>query len=144
MKKNFSYFLYALLFGMVISACSDSLDINQVYAFDLITMPIPKKIAQNETVEIRCRIASEGEYLGTEYHIRMFQYDGTGILQLENGVTLLPNELYLLENMSFRLYYTSLSSEATNFTVFIEDSFGQVVEKVFSFSNVSLENPASL
>ncbi|MDD3995707.1 MAG: TraQ conjugal transfer family protein, partial [Bacilli bacterium] len=53
MKKTLAYFLYTLLLGAIVCACSDDLDINQVYTFDLVCMPVQKKIVQGETAEIR-------------------------------------------------------------------------------------------
>jgi hypothetical protein len=44
-------------------ACNDSLDITQMYTFDLLTMPYPKKVVQGETLEIRCRISSQSEFV---------------------------------------------------------------------------------
>lgn len=43
MKKFSAYFLYTLLLGAIVCACSDDMDINKVYAFDLVTMPVQKK-----------------------------------------------------------------------------------------------------
>jgi len=120
-------------------ACEDELDVKQVYNFDLETMPVQKKIAVGQTAEIRCTLVREGEYDGVKFFIRMFQYDGTGILQTEDGTTLVPNDLYPLEKMQFRLYYTSLGSDQSNISIFIEDNFGQVVEKTFSWQNDSGE-----
>lgn len=118
-------------------ACDGKLDVKQAYTFDLETMPVPKKLSVGQTAEIRCTLVREGEYSGVRFSIRMFQYDGSGILQMDNGTTFLPNDLYPLEKMQFRLYYKSLSSDQANISVFIEDSFGQVIEKSFSFSNDS-------
>ena len=41
-------------------------------------MPVPKELAQGETVEIRCELVREGEFDGAVYTIRYFQYDGGG------------------------------------------------------------------
>lgn len=42
---------------------------------------------------------------------------------MDNGITFLPNDRYLLENGKFRLYYTAQGDEAHNFIVVIEDNF---------------------
>ena len=43
---------------------------------------------------------------------------------MDNGITFLPNDRYLLENEKFRLYYTAEGEEAHNFIVVVEDNFG--------------------
>lgn len=116
-------------------ACSNDLDVKQAYTFDLETMPVPKKIAKGETVEIRCTLVREGNYAETAFKIRFFQEDGLGELKMDNGTTFLPNDLYPLEKSVFRLFYTSFSSEQSVFTVYIQDNFGQQIEKSFSFQD---------
>ncbi len=139
MKKTLSYFLYTLLLAAIVCACSDELDITQKYAFDLLTMPYPKKIIQGETAEIRCTVAKEGDYSEAEFFIRYFQTDGKGSLRLDDGRFLTPNDLFPLTNDVFCLYYTSQSTDQQNIDVYIEDNFGQVVQKTFSFQNESIE-----
>ena len=116
-------------------ACSNDMDINKVYAFDLVCMPVQKKIVQGEVAEIRAQIVKEGNFQDTKFYIRYFQVDGKGELRLDNGTVLLPNDLYLLEKETFRMYYTSHSTDQQVIDVYIEDSFGQVVQKTFSFQN---------
>ena len=116
-------------------ACSNDMDINKVYAFDLVCMPVQKKIVQGEVAEIRAQIVKEGNFQDTKFYIRYFQIDGKGELRLDNGTVLLPNDLYLLEKETFRKYYTSHSTDQQVIDVYIEDSFGQVVQKTFSFQN---------
>jgi hypothetical protein len=70
---------------LLILACNDKLDIHQAYAFDLVTMPVPKRIVQGETVEIRCRLVKDGDYKEARYYIRYFQNDGKGELRLDGG-----------------------------------------------------------
>ena len=116
-------------------ACSSDMDINKVYAFDLVCMPVQKKIVQGEVAEIRAQIVREGNFQDTKFYIRYFQVDGKGQLQLDNGTILLPNDLYLLEKETFRMYYTSHSTDQQVVDVYIEDNHGQVVQKTFSFQN---------
>ena len=116
-------------------ACSDDMDINKVYAFDLVCMPVQKKIVQGEVAEIRAQIVKEGNFQDTKFYIRYFQVDGKGQLQLDNGTILLPNDLYLLDKETFRMYYTSHSTDQQVVDVYIEDNHGQVVQKTFSFQN---------
>jgi hypothetical protein len=106
-----------------------------MYAFDLNVMPVPKRIVQGETVEIRCELVKEGNYSEAKYYIRYFQPDGKGELRLGDSTLLIPNDLFLLENDVFRLYFTSLSDEQHTVDVYIEDSFRQVIQRRFSFSN---------
>lgn len=116
-------------------ACDNELDVKQAYTFDLETMPVQKRITEGETAEIRCRIVQEGNYSGTEFSIRYFQPDGKGELRLDDGTVFLPNDLYPLDKMVFRLYYTSHSTDQQVIDVYIEDSFGQVVQRTFSWQN---------
>ncbi|RHR83407.1 MULTISPECIES: DUF3872 domain-containing protein [Bacteroidales] len=116
-------------------ACDNELDVKQVYSFDLETMPVQKRITEGETVEIRCQVVREGNYSETAFKIRYFQPDGKGELRLDDGTVFLPNDLYPLNKTTFRLYYTSHSTDQQVIDVYVEDSFGQVVQKTFSFQN---------
>lgn len=138
MKKIKTFFgitAWLAVIMLLASACSSDMDINKIYAFDLVCMPVQKKIVQGEVAEIRAQIVKEGNFLDTKFYIRYFQVDGKGQLQLDNGTILLPNDLYLLEKETFRMYYTSHCADQQVIDVYIEDSFGQVVQKTFSFQN---------
>lgn len=111
MKKFLAYFLYTILLSAIVCACSDDLDINQVYTYDLVCMPVQKKIVQGETAEIRCQLVKEGNYEQTKFFIRYFQPDGKGELRIDDGTVFQPNDLYPLDRTSFRLYYTSYSAD---------------------------------
>lgn len=139
MKKTLSYFLYTMLIACIVCACNSSLDITQNYTFDLLTMPYPKKIVQGETIEIRCQLLKEGNYSGTKFFIRYFQTDGKGSLRLDDGRVLTPNDLFPLTKEVFRMYYTSECTDQQNLDIYIEDNFGQVVQKTFGFSNENAE-----
>ena len=130
--------LSCILLCVLLSGCNDTLDIQQVYSFDLYTMPVPKRIIEGEMVEIRCEIVKEGNYAGNVFYIRYFQPDGRGELKLDDGRVLLPNDLYPLKKDVFRLYYTSQSKEQQVIDIYIEDTFRQVVHKSFSFSNETI------
>lgn len=121
--------------GLLAFACSDDMDIHKVYAFDLVCMPVQKKIVQGEVAEIRCQIVKEGDYQDTKFFIRYFQPDGVGELRLDDGRILLPNDLYPLKKETFRMYYTSHCTDQQVIDVYIEDNHGQVVQKTFSFQN---------
>ena len=124
-KKSVSVlaFLFVCALSVILSSCSDELDIQQSYPFKVETMPVPKDIVRGQTVEIRCELKAEGKFDGTIYTIRYFQHDGKGSLRMENGTVFQPNDRYLLENEKFRLYYTSASTETQTMTVVVEDNF---------------------
>ena len=123
----------AAVFGF--SSCEDELDIQQSYPFTVEIMPVPNKVTKGETVEIRCEMIKEGEFSEALYTIRYFQFEGEGTLKMDNGITFLPNDRYLLEDDKFRLYYTSECEEAQNFIVVIEDNFGNAFELEFDFND---------
>lgn len=137
MKKLVVFTLYTLSLVVIACACSDNLDIKQDYAFDLETLPLQKTIAVNETAEIRCQLVTEGDYSGVEYSIRYFQPDGDGILMDDEGTTFTPNDLYPLTKRTFRLYYKSLGTDRQVIDIYIVNSFNQIVQKTFSFTNKS-------
>lgn len=124
--------LVALLY---MTACSDKLDVQQMYEFDLATLPVQTTIVKGEEAEIRCQLVRSGEYQDTKYFIRYFQPTGKGELRMENGTVLLPNDLYLLPEETFRLYYRSFGTDQQKMDIYILDSFGQVVQKSFAFNN---------
>ena len=117
--------LVALLY---MTACSDKLDVQQMYEFDLATLPVQTTIVKGEEAEIRCQLVRSGEYQDTKYFIRYFQPTGKGELRMENGTVLLPNDLYLLPEETFRLYYRSFGTDQQKIDIYILDSFGQVVQ----------------
>ena len=124
--------LVALLY---MTACSDKLDVQQMYEFDLATLPVQTTIIKGEEAEIRCQLVRSGEYQDTKYFIRYFQPTGKGELRMENGTVLLPNDLYPLPEETFRLYYKSLDTDQQKIDIYILDSFNQVVQKSFAFNN---------
>ena len=124
--------LVALLY---MTACSDKLDVQQMYEFDLATLPVQTTIVKGEEAEIRCQLVRSGEYQDTKYFIRYFQPTGKGELRMENGTVLLPNDLYPLTEETFRLYYRSFGTDQQKIDIYILDSFGQVVQKSFAFNN---------
>ena len=120
---------------MLLLCCSDELGVKQFYDFDLKTMPVQKRITVGQTAEIRCELVCEGNYEDAKFFIRYFQPDGKGILRLDDGRQLHPNDLYLLRNAVFRLYYTAQSNDRQVIDVYIENNAGQVIQKTFSFQN---------
>jgi len=131
---------WAILFALVFSltSCSEDLDVQQSYPFTVEVMPYADKIVQGQTIELRMEIKPEGNYANTMYTIRYFQYDGKGTLKLVDGPVLVNNDRVLLESKTFRLNYTSLSSEQHKFLVVIEDSMGSTPwQQTFEFNTKS-------
>ena len=131
-SRGFSNIVAALV---LVTACNDGLDIQQAYPFTVETLPVPKKLKVGETAEIRCQLVRGGDYQPTTYQIRYFQSDGKGKLEMDNGTVFLPNDLYPLEKETFRLYYTSASTDQQTIDIYIIDSFGQMQQVSFSFNN---------
>lgn len=133
--RNILMWVYLLGAMLLVFSCDDKLDIQQVYPFTVTTMPVQKRIKVGETAEIRFQLEREGYYEETEYFIRYFQPDGKGTLRMADGTVFLPNDLYPLPGETFRLYYSSASTDQQKIDVYIEDSFGQVVQITFAFNN---------
>lgn len=124
-------------------ACTDNLDVYKTYGFHLETMPVQKRIVVNETAEIRCTLVREGDYSEARYYIRYFQPDGKGELRLDDGTLLSPNDIYPLEKMVFRMYYTSRSTDQQQIDVVVQDNYGQYYEVSFSFQNEAADSADS-
>lgn len=129
-----SFILFFLSF--VINSCQDyDLEIEQNFPFEVTVMPVPSKIKENETVEIRISLNTASNFNETKYSIRYFQYEGSGKLQHYSDSPYLPNDEYILSQKQFRLYYTSESSESHKFSIWIKDSFGNEKRIDFEFDN---------
>lgn len=128
--------LIVLLSSLTLISCDkDELEIQNDFPFELQVMPVPKDIANGETVEIRITIKRSGTYTGTKYFIRYFQFDGKGTLLYYNDPAYLPNDLYSLPKDQFRLYYTSHSTVSQSFDVWISDNFGNEKQLSFQFNS---------
>ena len=103
--------LFLGLAVLLLSACSDEMEVQQSYPFKVENMPVPTRIIKGETVEIRCELKREGHFSDARYTIRYFQPDGKGTLRMDDGMVLLPNDRYPLDREVFRLYYTSVDRE---------------------------------
>ena len=136
-KKIIALTAWLAAIVLMFVACSEDLDVKQAYTFDLETMPVQKKITAGETAEIRCTLVREGEYKEVKFTIRYFQPDGSGELRMDDGMLFAPNDRYPLDRTEFRLYYTSQGTDQQTIDVYIEDSFGQTVQKTFSWQNDS-------
>ena len=136
-KTRFFGFLIAVCaIAVLLTSCSDDLDVQQSYPFTVEVMPYADKIAKGQTVELRFEIKPEGNYANTLYTIRYFQYDGEGSLKLVDGPVLVNNDRVLLESKTFRLNYTAQSSEAVKFGIWLEDNFGSTPwQQTFEFNS---------
>ncbi|MFP3596893.1 DUF3872 domain-containing protein [Chryseobacterium sp. SIMBA_029] len=126
-----------LMFSCTIISCDKELDIQTDFPFDVEVMPVPKTIGKGEMVTIRCNIKTEGNYDGTKYYIRYFQFDGAGklILGNQNKLTLSPNDSYYLLKQEFRLYYISESDVTQAFDIWVFDNTGHEKKISFQFNN---------
>ena len=132
------YVLLAILTASVtLVSCSkdDELEIQNDFPFEVKMMPVPKEIANGQTVEIRLTIQRTGNYNNTQYYLRYFQFDGQGTLRYYDETPYLPNDLYSLATEQFRLYYTSNSTVSQSFEVWISDSFGNEKQLSFDFNS---------
>lgn len=119
--------------SLCLPACDRELEVRQAYDFTLETMPVQKDLRRSETAEIRCSLKRVGRFAGAHYTLRYFQSEGKGMLRLDKGVALKPNDRYSLVREEFRLYYTSQSADRQTIDVYIEDNFGKVQQLTFSF-----------
>ena len=132
------YLLLAILTTSVsLVSCSkdDELEIRKDFPFEVNVMPVPKDVANGQTVEIRITIQRTGNYSNTQYYLRYFQFDGQGTLRYYDEPPYLPNDLYQLPTEQFRLYYTSTSAVSQSFDVWISDSFGNEKQISYQFNN---------
>ena len=132
------YVLLAILIASVtLVSCSkdDELEIQNDFPFEVKMMPVPKEIANGNTVEIRLTIQRTGNYNNTQYYLRYFQFDGQGTLRYYDEPPYLPNDLYSLPTEQFRLYYTSNSTVSQSFEIWISDSFGNEKQLSFDFNS---------
>ena len=120
---------------LALVACDNELDIRQEYPFTVESMPVADEIAGDETGEIRLEIKAEGNFSGTVYTLRYFQPDGKGSLKMEDGTVLKPNDRYLLNELRFRLYYTSQSADASQtIDLYFEDNWGNLQRLSYDFN----------
>lgn len=132
------YVLLAILTASVtLVSCSkdDELEIQNDFPFEVNVMPVPKDVANGQTVEIRITIQRKGNYSNTQYFLRYFQFDGQGTLRYYDEAPYFPNDLYQLPTEQFRLYYTSTSAVSQSFDVWISDSFGNEKQVSFQFNS---------
>lgn len=139
MKKKLVNMLWAVGLLTVVSlclpACDRELEVQQAYDFTLETMPVQKDLRRGETAEIRCSLKRAGRFAGAHYTLRYFQSEGKGMLRLDKGPALKPNDRYPLVQEEFRLYYTSQMLARQTIDVYIEDNFGVMKRLTFDFNS---------
>lgn len=140
MRKLLVYTLGFLSLAIMACACDDTLDVKQAYGFTVEHLPVPKKLKQGETAEIRCQLVREGRWDEATYQMRYFQPDGSGELRLDDGTLFKPNDLYDIDRETFRLYYTSRTNETQAIDLYFIDNFGNMQTLNFSFNNDNKED----
>lgn len=135
MRKFIVYTLYTLSLLVIACACSDDIDIKQDYEFEVTHLPVQSKIKEGETAEIRLQLVRSGTWEDTKFYMRYFQSSGKGELKTADGMVFLPNDLYEMPEETFRLYYTSGSSDQQVIDLYFLDNFGKMCTLSFSFSN---------
>lgn len=139
MKRKLVNMLWAVGLLTVVSlclpACDRELEVQQTYDFTLETMPVQKDLRRGETAEIRCSLKRAGRFAGARYTLRYFQSEGKGMLRLDKGAVLKPNDRYPLVREEFRLYYTSQMLARQTIDVYIEDNFGTMKRLTFDFNS---------
>lgn len=138
-RLNFLAFIMLmaiLICSVVLTSCEkNELEIQQNYPFEVQVMPVPKEVANGQTVEIRFTIEQSGNFQDAEYFIRYFQFDGQGTLRYYDEPPYMPNDLYPLPQTQFRLYYTSQSTVSQSFDIWISDNFGNEKQLNFQFNS---------
>jgi len=134
-KTGLLLLILSISFTLVSCTKDDELEIQNDFPFEINVMPVPKDIANGQTIEIRIAIQRTGNYHHTQYYLRYFQFDGQGTLCYYDDDPYLPNDLYPLAKEQFRLYYTSTSTVSQTFDVWISDSFGNEKQVSFQFNN---------
>lgn len=135
MKKIIAYTLYTLSLVVIACACSDNIDIQHDYEFEVHHLPVQKRIKKGETAEIRLRLVKSGNWIDAKFYMRYYQPDGRGELKTEEGIVFLPNDLYEIKDETFRLYYTSQSEDQQVIDLYFLDDFGKMFTLSFSFTN---------
>jgi hypothetical protein len=123
-----------LLLLFSVTSCDKDLDVKTDFPFELQVMPVPKSVVKGESVTIRCNLKTKGNYVGTTYYIRYFQFDGKGKLLLGDYKALKPNDLYNLTDQQFRLHYVSESTVSQAFDIWVSNNHGHEQKLSFQFN----------
>jgi hypothetical protein len=118
---------------LLVASCDERLDIKTDFPFELEVMPVSSQLENGQTAEILCHIKREGQYAGSSYKLRYFQYDGTGDLLYDKKI-IKPNRLYPLFHDTIRLFYYAKSKDSHEFQIWVSDNFGNEKTAEFSFN----------
>ncbi|KGL47543.1 MULTISPECIES: TraQ conjugal transfer family protein [Bacteroidales] len=111
---------------ILLSSCNRDLDVQNVFPFEVHTMPFPMSLEEGETIEVRTTLKPFRQFDQTTYTLRYFQYEGKGFLRIgRGGKALVPNDRYPIKEGDFRLYYTSQGAERHQLELVFEDNHGQ-------------------
>lgn len=135
MKRFIICALCVLTVAAAMCGCDYQPEVRNDFQFSVSYLPVPKKIVRGETAEIRLTIEREGRWDDARYFVRYFQPDGKGRLADESGLVFVPNDLYELKKDSFRLYYTSMSTDRQTIDLYFSDNNGKTFNLSFSFNN---------
>ena len=120
---------------LLVSACNDNVDIQQSYPFTY------RNDACSEEIKRWVKPPKSGvSFTGTG---GMRKQSISSVIPAGRGgnaenvrwTVLLPNDLYPLPGETFRLYYTSASTDQQTVDVYFQDSFGQLEQLTFSFNS---------
>lgn len=150
MKRIVCICLIALASLIFASACDDHIEVQQNYDFALGTWHLTEDIKPDELVEIRFTLRRQGDFKGAKYHIGYIQMQGSGQVLDAAGNRLIDRESVELPaivgfndndpyNLSFTLFYQSLSDEKSEVAFFVIDNFGLQRDLTVSFDTVSRE-----
>lgn len=150
MKRIVCICLIALASLIFASACDDHIEVQQNYDFALGTWHLPEDIKPDELVEIRFTLRRQGDFKGAKYHIGYIQMQGSGQVLDAVGNRLIDRESVELPaivgfndndpyNLSFTLFYQSLSDEKSEVVFFVIDNFGLQRDLMVSFDTINPE-----
>lgn len=141
----------ACLAFFCLSKCSNELEVQREYAYEVSTWPLPAEVAPGEEVEIRFTLEREGDYAGAEYGFSWVQTDGKGTLRDSRGMYYTDREEYELRVVPdldvsdplawrFTLWYRPTGSDDLSLRFIVTDNFGQQQEAECSFRLVESDD----
>lgn len=118
----------------MLTACNDSLEVQQAYDFSLVSWYLQEGIEQDETVEIRLTLNREGNYREAAYKVGYIQLEGDGEVFDSGGNRLVNREMTDLTcipgldtsdvcRQVFTLYYKNTGKENPKIRFVISDNF---------------------
>ncbi len=127
---------------MGLVACKRNLDVQESFPFKVSLLPIPKKIAKGEVVEMRFSIKAEQHSDLNSYRLRYFQYDGKGTLHPFSVAAdpMKANDHYTMPEGDFKLFYKSNCNEQQMLELVFEDNKQQTQTIEINFNNKSKKN----